>query len=148
MRNRVPYARPSRDDGANRKGVQWSLAIVIPVRKQGCLLPLSSLIIGKTTPSPREFVFSNQDSGMGNPITAPRWQRWLWPVLFGVVLVGIVPRPCLNAAGPRSAIIEFNRDIRPILSDTCFQCHGPDQAKRKAKLRLDSETEVFAHRGG
>jgi hypothetical protein len=69
-------------------------------------------------------------------------------VLFGVALVGIAPRPCLNAAGPRSAIIEFNRDIRPILSDTCFQCHGPDQAKRKAKLRLDSETEVFADRGG
>src|SRR3979411_2066172 len=35
--------------------------------------------------------------------------------------------------------IEFNRDIRPILSDKCFSCHGPDATKRKTKLRFDSE---------
>jgi hypothetical protein len=38
--------------------------------------------------------------------------------------------------------IEFNRDVRPILSDTCFQCHGPDKAKLKAKLRLDVESRA------
>ena len=36
--------------------------------------------------------------------------------------------------------IEFNRDIRPILSDQCFACHGPDAAKRKTKLRFDTES--------
>ncbi|MEO8371524.1 MAG: DUF1553 domain-containing protein [Candidatus Solibacter sp.] len=35
--------------------------------------------------------------------------------------------------------IEFNRDIRPLLSDRCFTCHGPDAAKRVTKLRFDTE---------
>ena len=42
--------------------------------------------------------------------------------------------------------VEFNRDIRPIFSDTCFACHGPDEAKMKGKLRLDSLEA--ARRGG
>src|SRR5579862_1925096 len=38
--------------------------------------------------------------------------------------------------------VEFNRDIRPILSDKCFTCHGPDAANRKTKLRFDIESEA------
>jgi len=40
--------------------------------------------------------------------------------------------------------LSYNRDVRPILSDTCFKCHGPDKSNRKGKLRLDEREAALA----
>jgi mono/diheme cytochrome c family protein len=53
----------------------------------------------------------------------------------------------VTTSGSASAQIDFNRDIRPILSDNCFACHGPDNAARKAGLRLDLKEEAFKQLG-
>jgi len=52
---------------------------------------------------------------------------------FGAVLAILLSAGGISAAsGP-----DFSRDVRPILSQHCFKCHGPDDAAREAKLRLD-----------
>jgi hypothetical protein len=49
----------------------------------------------------------------------------------------------LGLPSPAADKLEFNRDIRPILADNCFPCHGPDKAARKAGLRLDRREEAI-----
>lgn len=53
---------------------------------------------------------------------------------------------CALAFTTTNAALEYNRDVRPILSENCFACHGPDAASRKAKLRLDRFEDATASR--
>src|ERR1043166_7983517 len=46
----------------------------------------------------------------------------------------------ISSARAATNEIQFNRDIRPILSENCFVCHGHDKNNRKAKLRLDDRS--------
>ena len=67
--------------------------------------------------------------------------------LWGVLVLSIAAlagvNGCAGNGAPTSAGVDFNRNIRPLLSDRCFRCHGPDSSKRKAKLRLDVRDGVF-----
>ena len=67
--------------------------------------------------------------------------RWLFPLSL-TLLFSSLPAFCEEKQGK----VDFLEEVRPILAGNCFPCHGPDQAKRKAKLRLDTSAGIFSAR--
>jgi hypothetical protein len=70
--------------------------------------------------------------------------------LAPAAFLAALPEVSADGAATQSGAkpVDFNRDIRPILSDKCFVCHGLDAPAKKIKLRLDSEVAATADLGG
>ena len=71
--------------------------------------------------------------------------------ILAVVLAGFllscsleVPNEILKEYSSLPEVVDFNYHVKPILSDRCYQCHGPDEKTRKAGLRLDVESIAFS----
>ena len=67
--------------------------------------------------------------------------------MLNLLMLGILPLAQAQA-GQEPERIDFQRQVRPILSDRCFTCHGPDEAAREADLRLDHRGGALADLGG
>lgn len=77
---------------------------------------------------------------MTNPLNQHRYAKIQIAVLLQLLAIGMMP---LMAQEPASKI-DFNRDVRPILANHCWNCHGQDESSRKAKLRLDLRPAALA----
>ncbi|MEQ9289801.1 MAG: DUF1553 domain-containing protein [Cyclobacteriaceae bacterium] len=80
-----------------------------------------------------------------------RLKKYRFPIVFAVLALGLLascgvemPEQVSTAYEKLPAEMDFNIHIKPIISDRCYHCHGPDENTRGAQLRLDSKEGMFS----
>ncbi len=96
-------------------------------------------------PTDAKIAWRFETVGYTRRVSSPRVPFVLALVLLATVAGGVF-RPASDGASSTAEPIRYGRDIRPILSDRCFLCHGPDRAKQQGGLRLDSFLDATAAR--
>ena len=83
-----------------------------------------------------------------NSLSVRKARRWKFPGALAT-LAGVAALVWQGlAVGGASGVVEFSRDIQPLLADRCYACHGPDENHRKAKLRLDTQAGALQSTNG
>ncbi|MEM9017862.1 MAG: DUF1549 domain-containing protein, partial [Verrucomicrobiota bacterium] len=140
----IPMRAVPVESAAPRRNWKWMAAVILVAAA------ILSLVVGKT--GREETMDAVTDlvelKQFPNPLTAEeRYDRSILSDMGGATQAH--PETATNGEFAAHATkIEFNRDIRPILSDKCIFCHGPDAAERKADLRLDTEEGAMRDLGG
>jgi hypothetical protein len=91
-------------------------------------------------------IFQGEEMRKGIMIMRKQLSRWILVCFACFFLSCSVPLPedVANAYAELPDKLDYNIHVKPVLSDKCFACHGPDKAKQKAGLRLDLEQVALA----
>jgi len=125
---------------------KWSLDVYLDIQN----------LLASPSPSPPSYGLLRDEQGaIVNPqqlkILPTETSGTVLPSL-GLLIIGFlvfgcktdIPTPVQQAASQLPETIDYNFHVRPILSENCFSCHGPDEAKRKSGVRLDVAEEAYA----